>query len=173
MVCEKCGKQINSGDEMHYSGKTLCEDCYIDTLSPTRTCDPWAVYTAKSFSGKDAVFNASQKRFWRYWKKRGAWSLMRWWRGSRCCPVMSKKNLLRCGIWKRHALKCGTGKRCCACGESRLCTAAINGFRKRDSAYCFLRDLKPSSSDEKCLRIRDPQFIKGYLSLGEFWDFCF
>ncbi len=62
MVCEKCGKQINSGDEMHYSGKTLCEDCYIDTLSPTRTCDPWAVYTAKSFSGKDAVFNASQKK---------------------------------------------------------------------------------------------------------------
>ena len=62
MVCEKCAKQIKRGDEMHYNGKALCEDCYIDTLSPTRTCDPWAVYTARSFSGKDAVFNATQTK---------------------------------------------------------------------------------------------------------------
>jgi hypothetical protein len=62
MLCKKCNKQIKQGDEMNYNGKTMCEDCYIDTLSPTRTCDPWAVYTAKSFSGKDAVFNAAQTK---------------------------------------------------------------------------------------------------------------
>ncbi len=62
MVCEKCGKDINLGNEMNYKGKKMCEDCYIDTLSPTRTCDPWAVYTAKSFSGKDAVFNPVQRK---------------------------------------------------------------------------------------------------------------
>jgi hypothetical protein len=62
MVCEKCGKHLNPDEEMILKGKTLCEDCYINTLSPTRTCDPWAVYTAKSFSGKDAVFNAAQKK---------------------------------------------------------------------------------------------------------------
>ena len=27
----------------------LCEDCYMDMLSPVRTCDPWAVHSAKSF----------------------------------------------------------------------------------------------------------------------------
>ena len=27
---------------------------YMDALSPTRTCDPWAVYTAKSISEKNS-----------------------------------------------------------------------------------------------------------------------
>ena len=27
----------------------LCEDCYMDALSPAKTCDPWAVHSAKSF----------------------------------------------------------------------------------------------------------------------------
>jgi len=31
----------------------LCEDCYIDLLSPVKVCDPWAVYSAKSFSKDD------------------------------------------------------------------------------------------------------------------------
>jgi hypothetical protein len=71
MFCEKCNKQIKQGDEMNYNRKTMCEDCYIDTLSPTRTCDPWAVYTAKSFSGKDAVFNADQTKILQILKETG------------------------------------------------------------------------------------------------------
>jgi len=71
MVCEKCNKQIKQGDEMNYEGKTMCEDCYIDMLSPTRICDPWAVYTAKSFSGKDAVFNTSQTKILKILKETG------------------------------------------------------------------------------------------------------
>jgi hypothetical protein len=31
----------------------LCEDCYMDALSPAKTCDPWAVHSAKSF-GKES-----------------------------------------------------------------------------------------------------------------------
>jgi hypothetical protein len=34
---------------MDHLGQTLCEDCYMDALSPVRTCDPWAVHSAKSF----------------------------------------------------------------------------------------------------------------------------
>lgn len=34
-------------------GRTLCEDCYIEALSPAKACDPWAVYSAKSFSKQD------------------------------------------------------------------------------------------------------------------------
>jgi len=50
MQCERCRKTIEKGEEIEFHGQTLCEDCYMDRLSPTRMCDPWAVYTAKSFS---------------------------------------------------------------------------------------------------------------------------
>ena len=36
------------GQEFH--GQMICEDCYIDALSPAKACDPWAVQSAKSFS---------------------------------------------------------------------------------------------------------------------------
>nr|WP_319775863.1 helix-turn-helix domain-containing protein [uncultured Sphaerochaeta sp.] len=48
MLCQKCGDTIEAGDEREYCGQTLCEDCYMDVLSPAKTCDPWAVFTAKS-----------------------------------------------------------------------------------------------------------------------------
>jgi len=49
MNCDRCGAAIDSGDERHYAGSVLCEDCYMDALSPVKACDPWAVYSAKSF----------------------------------------------------------------------------------------------------------------------------
>lgn len=33
---------------MELHGQILCEDCYMDLLSPPRTCDPWAVHSAKT-----------------------------------------------------------------------------------------------------------------------------
>ena len=52
MKCEKCDKQINGDDEVfRHSGRVLCEDCYIDIVSPPKACDPWAVYIAKSTIG--------------------------------------------------------------------------------------------------------------------------
>jgi len=50
MLCDKCKVTIEKGEELELQGQTLCEDCYMDQLSPPRMCDPWAVYTAKSFS---------------------------------------------------------------------------------------------------------------------------
>jgi hypothetical protein len=47
--CDSCRGKIEPGDEKQYLGRTLCEDCYMDALSPTKTCDPWAVHSAKSF----------------------------------------------------------------------------------------------------------------------------
>ena len=49
MECDKCGDGIQDGDPRELHGQTLCEDCYMDALSPPRTCDPWAVHSAKSF----------------------------------------------------------------------------------------------------------------------------
>ena len=53
MQCDRCKVTIKAGEEMERYGQTLCEDCYIDALSPAKACDPWAVHSAKSFSKKE------------------------------------------------------------------------------------------------------------------------
>ncbi|HSO63365.1 MAG TPA: hypothetical protein VLR50_20185 [Desulfobacterales bacterium] len=49
MKCARCEASIIEGEEREHLGRILCEDCYMDTLSPAKTCDPWAVHSAKSF----------------------------------------------------------------------------------------------------------------------------
>lgn len=34
IICHKCNQTINDGEEIKKNSKTLCEDCYIDTLLP-------------------------------------------------------------------------------------------------------------------------------------------
>ena len=48
--CEKCGNGIEDQDGREFHGQMICEDCYFDALSPAKACDPWAVYSATSFS---------------------------------------------------------------------------------------------------------------------------
>ena len=62
MKCERCGGLIRNGEEMQHKGRTVCEDCYMDIVSPSRACDPWAVYTAKSFSGSEAALTENQRK---------------------------------------------------------------------------------------------------------------
>ena len=50
MKCDRCHAAIEPGEERDHLGQTLCEDCYMDALSPVRACDPWAVHSAKSFA---------------------------------------------------------------------------------------------------------------------------
>jgi hypothetical protein len=55
---------MDEDEARDHGGRMLCEDCYMDALSPTRTCDPWAVYAATSFekhSGRAAVLTAIQE----------------------------------------------------------------------------------------------------------------
>jgi len=63
-TCDKCNATIEPGEERELHGRVLCEDCYMDALSPPRTCDPWAVYTAKSLAdtGTGAELTAIQKK---------------------------------------------------------------------------------------------------------------
>ena len=49
MKCERCKRVIPEGEQMVLHGQILCEDCYMDLLSPPKICDPWAVYSAKTF----------------------------------------------------------------------------------------------------------------------------
>ncbi len=49
LQCEKCKINIAEGEDRHHLGQILCEDCYMEKLSPAKACEPWAVYSAKSF----------------------------------------------------------------------------------------------------------------------------
>jgi hypothetical protein len=50
MQCEKCKNNIAEGEDRQLHGQVLCEDCYMVLLSPAKACEPWAVYSAKSFA---------------------------------------------------------------------------------------------------------------------------
>ena len=55
MKCSACESTIPNGDEREHNHHILCEDCYMEALSPARFCDPWASYSAKSFAEKNTV----------------------------------------------------------------------------------------------------------------------
>ena len=55
MKCERCKTVVAEGEQRALHGQTLCEDCYMDLLSPLRVCDPWAVYSAKTFVKEEAA----------------------------------------------------------------------------------------------------------------------
>lgn len=61
MQCTRCQAQMATDDSYEHAGETLCENCYMDALSPTRTCDPWAVYTAKHAPDKSPASPAQHK----------------------------------------------------------------------------------------------------------------
>ncbi len=46
MLCHRCHMPISEQEARRHAGEILCEDCYMDVLSPPRTCDPWATFTA-------------------------------------------------------------------------------------------------------------------------------
>jgi hypothetical protein len=74
MECQRCRDQIEAGDEREMHGRILCEDCYMDAISPARTCDPWAVHSAKSFqkdTGATAPINPRQIKILEYLKETG------------------------------------------------------------------------------------------------------
>ena len=47
-TCAKCGTVFEISEAREHHGQSLCEDCYLDAMSPIVVCDPWAVHTAKS-----------------------------------------------------------------------------------------------------------------------------
>ena len=71
--CQKCGDPIEAGEERDYAGRTLCEDCYMDTLSPAKGCDPWAVHSAKSFQQQTVGVNLNpiQEKILKYLEETG------------------------------------------------------------------------------------------------------
>jgi len=52
MKCDRCKAIVPAGAQNGHLSQILCEDCYMDALSPVRTCDPWAVHSAKMFEAQ-------------------------------------------------------------------------------------------------------------------------
>lgn len=59
MNCAKCGCLMDPDDARQMAGRDLCEDCYMDALSPAKACDPWATYTASRLT--DQTLNPHQE----------------------------------------------------------------------------------------------------------------
>ncbi len=73
MKCSCCSLEIEWGEEREHRDQTLCEDCYMDTLSQMRTCDPWSTHSAKSFEkhGGSTSFTPMQSKILSRLKKTG------------------------------------------------------------------------------------------------------
>ncbi len=73
MECSKCKAGIPKGEEREHKKEVLCEDCYIDVLSPAKFCDPWATFNAKSFpaNSHESALTDNQKKIIRVLEETG------------------------------------------------------------------------------------------------------
>ena len=74
MECNRCHDRIEPGEEREYAGRVVCEDCFMDALSPSRTCDPWAIHSAKKLARQTGVapeLNPLQKQILEYLQETG------------------------------------------------------------------------------------------------------
>jgi len=74
--CSRCGTEVSEDEAFSYQSQTLCEDCYIDAISPDRECDPWASYLSayeRKGAGLKGVDGLSevQKKVYHFIKNRG------------------------------------------------------------------------------------------------------
>lgn len=77
MKCDKCSSEIPSGDDYEHSGRTLCEDCYLDVMAAPKTCDPWAVYSAKNTMAQKATLTPDQEKILELIREQGPMPLER------------------------------------------------------------------------------------------------
>jgi len=76
MKCQRCNRDIPGEESFTYLGQVLCEDCYMDVLSPAKSCDPWAVYSATrtresaGLTGAEGL-NTLQQAIYAFVKNRG------------------------------------------------------------------------------------------------------
>ncbi len=73
--CEKCGDAVSPEDLRELAGKQLCDDCYLDVVATPKTCDPWAVYSAKNTASQEVILTSEQQRIIDHLKEKGPLTL--------------------------------------------------------------------------------------------------
>ena len=71
MRCDKCRAEVSAEEKFEHSGHTLCEDCYLDIVTIPKTCDPWAVHSAKSTPQLSDGLTAEQQELFDIIQKSG------------------------------------------------------------------------------------------------------
>ncbi|MBU1194918.1 MAG: hypothetical protein KKE62_12790 [Proteobacteria bacterium] len=74
MNCDRCNKKLDPNEKREHLGQALCEDCYMVVLSPVKTCDPWAVHSAKNlekYVGNQKVLTPLQEKMLDILAKKG------------------------------------------------------------------------------------------------------
>jgi hypothetical protein len=74
MRCDDCNATIEPDELREHLGRKLCEDCYMVACSPMKTCDPWAVHSAKTYeqhAGDDRLLTPLQKELLQLLKDEG------------------------------------------------------------------------------------------------------
>jgi predicted transcriptional regulator len=61
MNCDRCGDEIPAGEAHEHAGQNLCDDCYMDVMTPQTGCDPWAVYTATRLRDQEPTLTRTQE----------------------------------------------------------------------------------------------------------------
>ena len=77
MECDRCGTSMDAAECRQLGDKKLCEDCFLETSDPPKSCDPWAVHLAKSDKGRSGVqLTPSQQKLYELVKERGTISFL-------------------------------------------------------------------------------------------------
>lgn len=62
MQCAKCNTTLDPKETYEHSGRTVCEDCYLDLVAVPKTCDPWAVHSAKNTPNHEKMLLPQQEQ---------------------------------------------------------------------------------------------------------------
>ncbi len=60
MICDRCSQAIAHGEERKHHGQNVCEDCYMDAISPARSCDLWSVHSAQSSAKSEGTLELTE-----------------------------------------------------------------------------------------------------------------
>jgi len=75
-TCANCGASLAGEDNYRHNGKSLCEDCFLDSQTISRTCDPWAVYTASRTGEQQGALTPMQEEIMHRIKTQGPMAVL-------------------------------------------------------------------------------------------------
>jgi hypothetical protein len=59
--CTRCRLECDEAELQYFLEQRLCEDCYVDSVQLSKTCDPWAVHSAKNLVASQGVRLTSEQ----------------------------------------------------------------------------------------------------------------